>query len=185
MLFINLLPEDKRIIVRKNIILNLLISMLEFFVILAILISSVFVAGRSVLENNFNNAISQNALINKNFGLINQDIRSYNRQFKEANSLLGKTIHWSKFLNDIFSLVGNSISIREISLNSGQKKMTIVGFATRRDDLLLFLDQLKRSEYIARADSPLSNLFSRTNVVFEINIDLNLRAIERLYTLGQ
>ncbi len=184
MLFINLLPEDKRAIVRKNIILNLLISMLEFFVILAILVSSVFIAGRSVLENNFNQAIGQNALINKNFGLINQEIRSYNNQFKVAYSLLGKTIQWSKFLKDIFSLVGDNVSIREVSLNSEQKKMTIVGFATRRDDLLFFLDQLKRSDYIARADSPLSNLFQRTNVVFEINIDLNMRAIERLYTLA-
>ena len=181
MLFINLLPEDKRAIVRKNIILNLLISMLEFFIILAILVSSVFIAGRGVLEDNFNNAVGQNALINKNFGLINQEIKSYNDQFKSAYTLLQKTINWSVFLRDTFALAGSNISVRDISMNPQQKKMVIVGFAAQRDDLLLFLDQLKRSDYIARADSPLSNLFSRTNIVFEINIDLNLKAIERHY----
>lgn len=182
MLFINLLPQDKRAVVKKNIVLNLLISMLEFFIILAILISSVFIAGQGILEDNFNEAISQNALINTNFGLINQEIKNYNHQFNTAYSLLQKTTNWSLFLRDIFSLVGADLAIRDIALNPQQKKMTIVGFAAKREDLLLFLDQLKRTEFIASADSPLSNLFSRTNIVFEINIDLNLKAIERYYT---
>lgn len=184
MLFINLLPEDKRAIVRRNVILNLLISTLELFVILAIIVSSVFVAGRSVLENNFNRAVGQNALINKNFGSINQEIRTYNNQFKETYNLFQKSVNWSGFLYDVFSTIGSNLAIRDIAINTQQKKMTIVGFAANRDDLLLFLEQLKRNSYIAHADSPLSNLFSRNNIVFEINIDLNIKAIEQHYTLA-
>ncbi len=185
MLFINLLPEDKRAIVRKNIILNLLISTLEFLVILAVVVSSVFLAGQNALENNFNSAVGENALINKNFGLVNQEIKNYNNQFKETSDLLQKSINWSGFFNDIFSLIGPNISIREVSLSPQQKHMTIVGFAANRDDLIGFVDKLKHNDYIANADNPLSNLFSRTNIVFEITIDLNIKAIEQHYTAIQ
>ena len=182
MIFINLLPPDKKTIVKRDLIFTLVISTLEFFVILAVLISSVLIAGKQVLENNFNTAIGQNALITQNFGLINQEIRLYNNQFNTTDQLLNKSFSWSSFLFDITDLVGPNITLRTLTLNPETKKMTMTGFARGRNDLLDFIERLNKNENVAHAESPLSNLFSRSNIIFEINSDLNIKQIEKNYT---
>lgn len=183
MIFINLLPPDKKIVVKRDLIFTLLISTLEFFVILAVLTSSVLVAGKTVLENNFNNAVGQNALINKNFGLINRDIRQYNDQFTDTENLFNQSLNWSHFLLDIGELVSTAVSLRNLSLNPETKKIIIVGFASQRNDLIDLLERLKKNDNLLRVESPISNLFSRTNIVFEITADLNMRSVQKNYSL--
>lgn len=182
MIFINLLPPDKKAIIKRDLIFTMLISTLEFFVILAILISSVLIAGKQVLENNFETAIGQNALITKNFGLINREIRLYNNQFADADKLLGQSIDWSHFLLDISRLMGPNITLQNLTLNPENKKMTLSGFAVHRNDLLDFIDQLNKNENVSHTESPLSNLFSRNNIIFEINSDFNIKQIEKNYS---
>ena len=51
--------------------------------------------------------------------------------------------------------------------------MRVNGVAARREDLLAFETAMKQSPYVKSLESPISNLFQRTDISFHFDIVLN------------
>lgn len=86
----------------------------------------------------------------------------------------GQYRYW-KILARLAELVPNGIRLNELNV---QKKgdASLGGWASQREQILLFKSQLEESKYFKNIESPLANLIKQTDIDFNFNFKVNFEA---------
>lgn len=116
-------------------------------------------------------------------GLQYETIKYYENKFAEINSKIYKIssiendqIYWSI----LFAKLGNAIpdNVAIDGLSTKNFAVYLAGKAKTRDDLLLFRDNLTKEECFDNINLPLSNLVSKEDTVFQIDLEIKERCMK-------
>ncbi len=113
-----------------------------------------------------------------------QDLKKYEEKFEEINEKTAqagefqdKHVYWSQVLKETSQLVPDGVYLTAMVIK--ERKISLSGKARQRDTLLEFQNKLKDSPCLENVNMPLSNLVSRENVVFQIDINVKADCLKR------
>lgn len=173
MIYLNLLSPQKKQNLEQSFIFAILGNMAEITLIIIILSSIILLGAKVMLQNNFEVIIAQSALINREFGEINQDIRKLNRELKDIDQVQTEYVFWSRFLTEFSKTVPPGIRLADLSTNQDDNTFTINGYAAERANFLEFKKNLGNFPYLKNLESPIANLLLPRNANFTFSASLN------------
>lgn len=169
MIVINLLSKERQREVKKHFLIDFIATILVTLLLLSIFTSVSLLITKALLQNQFNDVVAQAALVTNSFARTNQEIRDANDSIDVLNKLLLKHTSWSKLLTQFVAAIPESVNIKSLLFDRVNNNIAINGFAARRDDLLTFIENLESTDIFEQIESPISNIFMRNNVTFEIH----------------
>ncbi len=170
MLTINLLPQEYKKKLNQKIILSVIKNIVGLVFAAVIFIAIILLLAKTVSINNFNNAVEQAALLTKEYGGFNQQIRRINEQITTARQIQKNYIIWSDSFKKIIPLVPNEISLTYLSVSEPGKAVSMRGMALTRDSLLRLKSNLEGSGLFTKVEIPISYFLSRQNINFELSL---------------
>ncbi|KKQ61330.1 MAG: hypothetical protein US81_C0007G0010 [Parcubacteria group bacterium GW2011_GWE2_38_18] len=180
MITLNLISQESRREIKLKRIYDLLKSTYLTLLILAILVSMMFLIARIVLQQNFNNVVSQTTLITKNSQEYNSKIREINSKITSINQVQNEFIPWSNVLLELSEKSPSDISLTFLQVNQERNSIKIKGTAGTRDSLLSFKNNLESSTFFYQINLPLANIFEKNNIYFEIDAKLRTENLKTL-----
>ncbi|MDX9893291.1 MAG: PilN domain-containing protein [Patescibacteria group bacterium] len=180
MIALNLIPplEKKEISLRQFyiVIKNLTIVFLLFTVTIAIIL----LVAKAILQNSFNNLVSDYTLTTKYGKISNREMEKFNSQLSAVSEIQKNYIPWTNFIAQLVEKIPDNIIIYSIGLNADGQSIKIAGFAQSRQDLLQFENNLKNYEIIDKVDVPLESLLNKENINFDISAEIDTNKIKNL-----
>lgn len=172
MIFLNLLPKDKKaelglanfFITLKNIII--------LFLIITIIIAISMLGTKAALQNYFNTIVGQSTLTNKYASSFNKGVQAFNKKLTAVENIQSKYIAWSDFLVEFSKIIPADVTINAIDIDA--QIMSLSGQARDRQNLLEFEKNLKKSNIFENVKTPLEDLLKKTNIDFNIKADVKI-----------
>jgi len=174
MLNINLVSEElkKEISLRRIYVILKRISC--YFILIIVIYSIVLVFARLLVSIKFEEIVEQTTLISKNTQSYNSKVKEINSKVDFIKGVQNNFIQLSCFIKELDKLSGPALSIEQIKFNREKGVVILSGKAKERQALLYFKDKLGSSGYFTEVDLPLENLFTKTDIDFEITAKTNL-----------
>lgn len=173
MLSLNLLsPAKKQEILRQMIFISLQ-NLISWAFISICAAGMVLLATKLILQNSFNQAVRQGALVTQEYGALNQKVYILNQQVDFLSNLQNNFIFWSPRLAALASLTPKNIELATFSLSNTSRGVQITGRASTREDLLFFKDRLQASPLLQSVNVPIENILEAKNVNFNISAKLS------------
>jgi Tfp pilus assembly protein PilN len=121
--------------------------------------------------------------IDKSSGAQYETIKYYEHKFSEINSKISKVssiasdqIYWLSLFSKLESAIPDKVDISGITTNNFSLYFT--GKAETRDDLLSLKDNLEKESCFENINLPLSNLVSKENVIFQIDLEIKEECVK-------
>lgn len=131
----------------------------------------------------FNLQLISATSVSKSNGAQYETIKYYESKFSEINSKISKIssiasgqIYWSELFLKLNNLVPDNVEISGMS--SKDYALFLAGKAKTREDLLVFKDNLSREECFESVNLPLSDLVSKENIAFQIDLEIKKSCIK-------
>lgn len=174
-IYLDLLPEEKKeeIKKKKNFMLvihyELLFSVpiLAFFVILLTINFSLKIRAQG-MSDSFSSGEYQEEY---------KELKIYEDNFEKINSktlsilnIQKNHLNWTSAFYKINKIVPDSIYLSDLA--TSDYRISLIGKAKTREDLLKFQENIKSEECFSNIEVPLSNLVSKENVEFQVNFDI-------------
>jgi Tfp pilus assembly protein PilN len=177
MIRLNLIPENKKEEIRQAYRFRMVLkwgvelsSILFVFALLLFSINYILLINLRMADQEINSIKSNNEKY-KEMEKYDSEIREINSKVATIEKIAGGQLYWSKFLAKL-----NEKAIPEIEMTNILTKnyaIFLAGKAKNRDDLLKFKENLEKEECFTDVNLPLSNLVSRAEVDFQL--DLNIK----------
>lgn len=113
-------------------------------------------------------------------------IKYYENKFSEINGKLSKIsgvmsdqIRWSGLFAKLNEVIPSEVEISGISTKD--YALFLAGRAKTRDDLLSLRDNLAKDDCFSNVNLPLSDLVSREDVVFQIDLEMKENCLKSLW----
>lgn len=171
-IFLNLLPPERKAQLVKRFYWRYFLGQwfLVFLVTLLVLGAMIGFSFQAQLEGNQQEKIKADLLT----GEHQQEYQRYEEKFEEGNRIVRSanaflTLHtsFSYLLSQLEESLPENTKIDKISTQSYQ--VFVIGNTDTRDTFLRFQENIKNNTCFEAVNTPLSNLFSETNVQFEID----------------
>jgi Tfp pilus assembly protein PilN len=136
-----------------------------------------------------------NYLLNLNLQLVSKSkgsevsgsqyetIKYYENKFSEINTKISKIsnvandqIYWSILFSKLENAIPDNVTLDGLSTKNFS--VYLAGKAKTRDDLLIFRDNLTKEECFDNMNLPLSNLVSKEDIVFQIDMEIKENCIK-------
>lgn len=173
---LNLLPQEKKEKISRQRHFVAAIFW-EAMILFAVVMAMAFLFG-------INYVLSLNADIAKESQASDSDkekyekIGKYEAEFSNVNSRIGDSLsiagdqlYWSNLFVKMSRITPKGVDISSISTKD--YSIVLTGEAETRDDLVAFKDKLVSDECFSNVDLPLSDLVSRDNIDFGINLSIS------------
>ncbi len=177
---LNLLPPARRTALQK-ILLGRTVRGAAVFVLSASCILALCAAAASVALNRA--LVAQRAAtheaktdaVQASGGTLPEDrIRRLNAQLKRLAALQGEYVKTSTMLAAIATQVPPGVRLTSLEYDRAKKTLALRGVAATRDALLALQKNLTSTSAYSNVTAPVSNLLERTNITFEMNMQLNV-----------
>lgn len=183
-ILLNLLPEEKKLAIERGLHARILLwqffmlFLLELFFLgvlftVTILLS---VEKASVIQ------LSQNSDVSSQED--QETLKIYERKFQGINEaigvvskLQGSHIYFSQLFRVLDISQPEEVFLKQVITKD--RKITLIGTANTRENLLLFEEKLKSSKCVENVDVPLSSLFSQKNLDFQLDFSLTLDCLRQ------
>jgi len=117
---------------------------------------------------------SQNELIEiRNNDEQTQQLIEIENKTKQLNKYLdqiyikqNELIFWTPILEELSEIAPSEVYIIDLSYQKSTNKVSLVGFASTRDRLLVFQDRLSKASCFTEIEAPLSNLIKQSDIDF-------------------
>lgn len=174
-IYLDLLPDERKKEMRRHklfllIIYQGIVSLFPIALLIALLVSV-----NMILKIQFQGV--EEAYAVKQSQKENQELSRYEDKFKEVNNRVSNArkfqknhLYWSAVLERISGLTPNGTYLTGITTKDFT--VSIAGKAKTRDVLLTFQDSIKSNECFKDVNTPLSNLVTKENVVFQIDFNV-------------
>ncbi|MEK7211612.1 MAG: hypothetical protein AAB731_03190 [Patescibacteria group bacterium] len=168
MLYLNLLSPQKKQEMEQKIIFAIFGNLAEMILLILIVSSIILLSAKVILKNNFETVVAQSALINREFGDINQQIRKLNKELASLSSIQKDFVLWSDFFRDLSKITPAGVRLTNIFIDKNSKNVAISGFAAERIDFLQLKNNLTNNfAYLSNLDSPIANILLPRDINFE------------------
>jgi len=104
-------------------------------------------------------------------GKYESDFSDANSKISDLLSVASDQLYWSNLFIRMSRAVPGGVDV--ISISTKDYSAVLTGEAATRDDLVAFKDALNSDSCFSNVDLPLSDLVSRDNIDFEINLNIN------------
>lgn len=178
-------PEYKKAIKIKRILSDVqsLFLHITFIVVVAAII---LLIARKILDDNFIEAVGQTSLISRSPTENKKNIE-INKKIELAKEIQSNYIAWSRLIINFSKLVPDNIEINSLNVNPAGKQnelmMNISGKAVNREDFLAFKENLLGAKDLfeeKEIDIPITSLFEKENIKFDINIKIKKEVLTSL-----
>jgi len=165
---VNLLPDRKKNNLEKLIRFIFFKEIIEVALLVSAFLAMMLLWGYMILQEHFNDLSTSALSVNREFSRYNQEVRKINLTIKSLN-FSGKNFYpLTPQLNSFFSDLSKDIKINSFNLDRETGMIDIAGTAKTRQTLLNFQDQLSGYSYLEKVEAPISQLFQKENINFEI-----------------
>ncbi len=171
--WLNLLPRDKKDLVERK-------RFDRFLFRQAVLFTTVVLFYLSILFGIFlmvrqDRVLTESAYRESaDLSVESRELSRFEESFREANGISDRVNgftdshpEWSGFLSRLNTLVPRNVILT--SLTTNEYRIFVSGEASTREDFLAFESSLKGDDCLSGFETPVSNLFSEKNVVFQID----------------
>lgn len=134
----------------------------------------ILLVAQMIMQNSFDQAVRQSALVTQEYGALNQKVRLANQRIEFLSGLQNKFIIWSPRLSALSSLVPPGIELYTMDAANMSRDIQITGHAKTRDDLLLYKQNLENSSLMTSVELPIENILESTDINFNIKGKLAL-----------
>ena len=172
---LNLIPQYKKEIIIKAKRLKLVVR-IEVAIVFFILLLFTYLYGIIHLLNLDLNAVSSDLGISGEKPKY-EEITRYDNKFKDVNAniiqlekIKNDQLYWSGLFVNLSRSTLSGISIEDIATKD--YAVFLVGKADSRDNLLTFKDNLGKNGCFANINLPLSDLVSKGNIDFQMDLEI-------------
>ncbi|KKR21758.1 MAG: hypothetical protein UT48_C0004G0014 [Parcubacteria group bacterium GW2011_GWE2_39_37] len=180
MIKLNLISQESRKEIKLKRIYDILKSTYLTLLILVTVVSMIFLAARIILQHNFNDVVSQTTLITKNSQEYNAKIREINSKISSINQIQNEYIPWSNALVELAEKSPSDISLTFLEIVQEKNLIKLKGTAETRESLLKLKSNLEDSSIFYQIEMPLSNIFEKSNIYFEIDAKIKQENLKSL-----
>lgn len=175
-ILLNLLPQEKKEALSSRFHFRFFMWQTALLLLLELLALAALIGIFFVL----NYQIQTKESANKDFEFKNSQTKQlveYRSKFKEANTLALDLSHFTKNhfqWSRLFLLLDHIVPSGIILTNLSTENYTIIlnGESATRDDFLIFENNLKSSDCVSDVKVPISNLFSETEIEFQVRFNV-------------
>lgn len=168
---INLLPPEKKELIRRVRNFRLLVFQCVQLGLLAVLVFVIVYGIQWALlfnqrsEGNDSEA-GQRAIVAKQVAEYQETVSGMNRRIGQVEKMRAEHISWSRLLDRLEKLVPEKLFLNHVGTDN--YAVSLSGQAETRDILLDFRDRLTRDDCMTDVQMPLSNLFVQQQVDFQM-----------------
>lgn len=153
-----------------------LVSMFAIFLATLFSISYILQINLEMVENN-EGLNSQDVLKIKEIGRFDAEIRKINVKMSEILKIQEGQLYWTNFFEKLNAAVPFEIAVSSVVTND--YKATVSGKARDRDILIAFKENLEKSDCFSEVNLPLSNLVSKENVDFVLELNIKKECLKK------
>lgn len=166
---LNLLaPEKKKKFL--NLVRFIFIKELLEFTVFTIAVLAIFnLLGLLVLSQTLTDLAQSTLLVNHQQSRVEQEVIRINSLSKNVVTSGKEYTPFSPKLIELAAAIPATITIRSIDINRGTNSFTLSGIADSRQALLDFKNVLPTISWIDSTSAPLSQLFQKQNISFEMH----------------
>ncbi|MFH1129386.1 MAG: hypothetical protein V1686_01465 [Patescibacteria group bacterium] len=175
MIKLNLLPPEQK----KRLKLHFIeynVIFLSFFIVFLLLIVVLFLGGFLMFSNIKSGLINQEIVFEQSRIIQTNTIKGIEKKVKELNSELLDLEKISKNQSDFYQILSSiipellfKVNIYNLEISAETRRITIIGFASAREDLLEIKQKLESSSRYREIDFPISNLTNPKNIDFRFS----------------
>lgn len=143
-------------------------EMLAMVLLASALVATAIIWSYQVLQEDFNNLSESATLVNKEFSNYNLETRRLNTQAKNLNQAANRFTRLSPKIADLAAKLPANIKINGLQIDRNSGKIFISGTAQTREALLAYQEILKSVEWLTNTETPISQLFQKTDINFTI-----------------
>lgn len=172
MISLNILSPAKKEAAERQLII---LSIQYFFscaLIAICVVGTILLITKLIMQNSFDQAVAQGALVTREYGVLNQRVYLENQKIKFLTAVQKDFITWSPTMAAITALTPKNIELYSISVSDSSKAIKFSGQAITRDDLLFYKQQLESSPLLKKVSLPIENLLEAEKVNFDITAEL-------------
>ena len=122
-------------------------------------------------------------ILSAEYTTTNKDVTRLNTRISRIDALQNLQISPTALLFDFARSSTPAIVITSLEFDIATESLRINGKAEERDALIAFEQALKDSPYVKSVESPISNLFKKTDISFQLRILLNVAALKNVPSL--
>lgn len=147
-------------------------EMLEFTIFTCALLATAYLFSWYVLTQTLNDLAASSLLVNRELPTVNQKIRGINSMTKEISLSGAAYAPVTPYITEMASALPPTIRLTSITIDTGSGNFTITGLAKTRIAFLDYQKIINLLPWLEGANSPVSQLFQKENVSFEIRAHL-------------
>ena len=179
---INLLPEEKKNkIKRKKRVIAIIKQELIFFFVAAflgvILLNINFILKFQLAGLEKDHSIEQSQDKYQELGRNEEKFKEINSKTALLYNIEKNHLYWSELFLNLDKTISQGVLINNIS-NVGYN-VSLSGRAGKRENLLKFQENLNSSECFSEVNVPLSDLVTKENVIFKIDLKMKENCLKR------
>lgn len=171
MKLINLLPKTERRevelqIVTRQVVKFLIWSACAMAVFLLLAFGTMLYLKGEMLSVDRDIAESKKELSSSGTQQLQERVLAVNKQLKIIGSLRDQHYNWTNALSEISRILPDDVQVNSLSVDRKTAEIRLTGTAERRESVIKFWSNVKKSKYFKNINFPLSNLERETNVPF-------------------
>lgn len=178
MIALNLLSPAQKSALRARVIY----AMLERFMIMLVMTvlagSTLLLLVKIRLTQNLSQVVARQ-ILSTEYVTVNRDIKELNRLIGRVAAVQGQYASPSTLIRDLADRTPAGIMITGFDAELRTQSLKLSGIARERDALLEFVEALKGSPYVGKVESPISNLFQKRDINFQLQVVLDVAALKR------
>lgn len=178
MIALNLLSPIQKDALRARIIYAMIERFMIMLVMSMLIASIILLLVKIRLTQNLSQVVARQ-ILSTEYVTVNRDIKELNRLIGRVEAIQGQFISPSLLIRDFASRTPNGIMITGFDAELRTRSLRIAGIALERADLLAFEAALKESSFVDRIESPISNLFQKRSVNFQVQAILDMAALRK------
>lgn len=180
MISLNLLSPNQKEALRARVVYAMLERLMIAFVSTTLLASILLLLVKIELTKALGD-VQTRQILSSEYITVNNDIRQLNQQITRVEAFQKLAISPSELLRDLATRTPEGVRVTGLDFDVKTESMRINGTAAGRDDLLKYEEAVRASPFVATLQSPISNLFQKTDISFQFLIVLNVDAMKKVY----
>lgn len=180
MIALNLLSPAQKEALRARVIYAMIERLMIAFVSSMLLSSILLLYIKIELTKNLGE-VQTRQILSSEYVTVNSEIRALNLQIGRVETLQKMAISPAAVLQDVASRTPRGVRVTGMDFDVKSSSMRLSGTAADRDALLAYEEAMRAAPYVKSLQSPISNLFQKTDINFQFMVVLDVEAMKKAY----
>lgn len=178
MIALNLLSPAQKSALRARIIYAMLERFMIMLVMATLAASTLLLLVKIQLTQNLGQVVARQ-ILSTEYVSVNHDIKELNRLIARVLAVQAQAASPSTLIRDLAGRTPPGIMITGFDAELRTQSLKLSGIAREREALLAFVEALKGSPYVQKVESPISNLFQKRDINFQLQVVLDVAALKQ------